>query len=477
MGQNLKEKTKTGVMWSGIERFASQGIQFLISIVIARILLPSDFGTIALLNVFLAICQTFIDSGFGLALMRKKKCSEDDFSTVFIFSVLVSIISYGILWSIAPWIADFYNIPILIEITRIVSLNVIINAISNVPNAILSISLDFKKKAIIAVLTVIISGSLGLWLAFRGFGVWALVYQTLIASALRAFFLFMFSRWMPIMTFSKASFNELFSFGSKMLISGIIGNIYNNLTSILIGKFFSTTSLGLYGKATTFANYPSMHITGVILNVAYPVLAKIQDEEERLIEAYRKMLKMSCLVIFPLMIGLASVATPFVQLILGKQWLEMIPLLQVLCFAMMWDPINGMNMNLLQVKGYSNIFLKVDIYKKIIGVIVLCVTIPFGLKAICYGLLLVALVNIPLNTYFTCKFFGYGFKRQIKDVMPIFIHSIFMGLMVVGVTKLVDGLLLKLILGICCGIIYYVIIGFVFLTNEFEYLIKLKRSR
>ena len=279
------------------------------------------------------------------------------------------------------------------------------------------------------------------------------------------------------MTFSKASFNELFSFGSKMLISGIIGNIYNNLTSILIGKFFSTTSLGLYGKATTFANYPSMHITGVILNVAYPVLAKIQDEEERLIEAYRKMLKMSCLVIFPLMIGLASVATPFVQLILGKQWLEMIPLLQVLCLAMMWDPINGMNMNLLQVKGYSNIFLKVDIYKKIIGVIVLCVTIPFGLKAICYGLLLVALVNIPLNTYFTYKFFGYGFKRQIKDVMPIFIHSIFMGLMVVCVTKLVDGLLLKLILGICCGIIYYMIVGFVFLTNEFEYLIKLKRSR
>ena len=211
------------------------------------------------------------------------------------------------------------------------------------------------------------------------------------------------------------------------------------------------------------------------MNVAYPVLAKIQDEEERLIEAYRKMLKISCLVIFPLMIGLASVATPFVQFILGQQWLEMIPLLQILCFAMMWDPINGMNMNLLQVKGYSNIFLKVDLYKKIIGVIVLCVTIPFGLKVICCGLLFVALVNIPLNTYFTYKLFGYGFKRQIKDVMPIFIHSIFMGLMVVGVIKLVDGLLLKLILGICCGIIYYVIIGLVCLKNEFEYLIKLKR--
>ncbi|MDO4758022.1 MAG: lipopolysaccharide biosynthesis protein [Rikenellaceae bacterium] len=477
MAESLKQKTAKGVVWSAVDRFAAQGIQFLIGLVMARLLMPSDYGTIALLNVFLAICQTFIDSGFGLALMRKKDCSEQDFSTVFIFSAIVSIVCYAILWVIAPLIARFYDLPILVAVARVVSLNVIINALSNVPNAQLSISLDFRKKAFVTLTTVVVSGSIGLWMAYNGFGLWALVYQTLVAGGIRTVLLFVCAKWLPKWQFSRVSFRELFSFGSKMLISGIIGNIYNNLSSIVIGKFYSPASLGVYGKANTLASYPSMQMTGVILNVAYPALAKIQDDVPRLIDAYRKMLRMSTFVIFPLMIGLAAVAKPFVLFVLGDKWAEMIPLLQIVCFALMWDPINGMNMNLLQVKGYSNIYLRVEIYKKIIGVVALCITIPFGLKAICFGLLVIALINIPINTYYTNKMFAYGFVRQLKDVFPIFIHALTMGALVFGFTEWVEVVPVQLFGGIAIGVGYYVLGGYLFQLVELHTLWSMLRCR
>lgn len=466
MQQSLKHKTATSVVWSAIERFASQGIQFLIGLVMARLLMPSDYGTIALLNVFLAICQTFIDSGFGLALIRKKDCSEKDFCTVFIFSIVVAGVCYGLLWLISPWIANFYNIPSLVIITRVVALNVIINALTNVPNAILSIALDFKKKAIITLATVAISGSIGLWMAYNDFGLWSLVYQTLIAGSVRAVLLFVFTRWIPKLHFSKDSFNNLFSFGSKMLISGIIGNIYNNISSIVIGKFYSPTLLGLYGKASTLASYPSMQMTGVILNVAYPTLAKIQDDEQRLIEAYRKLLRMSTFIIFPLMVGLAVVAKPFILFVLGEKWTEMIPYLQILCFAMMWDPINGLNLNLLQVKGYANIFLKIEIIKKIGGVFILGLTIPYGLKAICYGILAINLMNLPINTYYTRKIFGYGIISQIKDIWHIVADVAFMGFFVKIILILFDSPLVQLIVGIGMGGIIYLFNAYIFRFNE-----------
>lgn len=476
MQQSLKHKTTVGVVWSAVDRFAAQGIQFLIGLVMARLLMPSDYGTIALLNVFLAICQTFIDSGFGLALMRKKDCSEQDFSTVFIFSAIVSIVCYAILWVIAPLIARFYDLPILLAVTRVVSLNVIINALSNVPNAQLSISLDFRKKAFVTLITVVVSGSIGLWMAYNGFGLWALVYQTLIAGGIRTVLLFVCAKWLPKWQFSRVSFRELFSFGSKMLISGIIGNIYNNLSSIVIGKFYSSASLGVYGKANTLASYPSMQMTGVILNVAYPALAKIQDDVPRLIDAYRKMLRMSTFVIFPLMIGLAAVAKPFVLFVLGEKWAEMIPLLQIVCFALMWEPVNGMNINLLQVKGYSGLFLKIEVVKKLIGVFVLCITLPLGLKVICIGLLVISLLNLPINTYYTQKHFGYSFVAQLKDICPVLLHALIMGCVSTSATLLSDNVFWQMTLGVFVGMLYYLVIAYVCKIEEINILIKFIRQ-
>lgn len=473
MAKSLGNKAKSGVIWSAVDRYASQGVQFLIALVMARLLMPSDYGTIALLNVFLAICQTFIDSGFGLALMRKQDCTEKDFNTVFIFSVVVALFCYGILWIIAPCIAQFYEQPILVSITRVVSLNVVINALANVPNARLSISLDFKKKAFVTLASVIGSGTIGLWMAYTGFGLWALVYQTLIAGATKTVLLFVCDKWLPKLQFSKQSFNSLFAFGSKMLVSGIIGNIYNNLSSIIIGKFYTPSQLGLFGKANTLASYPSMQMTGVILNVAYPVLAKIQDDNSQLIVAYRRMLRMSTFVISPFMVGLAVIAKPFILCVLGDKWTGMIPLLQILCFSFMWDPINGMNMNLLQVKGLSNLYLKLDIIKKIIGFAVFGVTIPLGIKAICIGLLIVALINIPINTYYTQKLFGYGFFHQIKDIAPILVHTILMALVVVICIYFVHAPILQLAFGIMIGILYYAIVGYILRFEECKILLNL----
>lgn len=473
MKSSLGHKATIGVVWSAVDRYASQGIQFLISLVMARLLEPSDFGTIALLNVFLAICQTFIDSGFGLALMRKKDCTEQDFNTVFIFSTIVALLCYGVLWIIAPWIAKFYDQPILVPISRIVSLNVIINALANIPNSKLSISLDFKKKAHVTLVTVIGSGTIGLWMAYNGFGLWSLVYQTLIAGAIRTILLFVYAKWLPKLQFSKQSFNTLFTFGSKMLVSGIIGNIYNNLSSIIIGKFYTPSLLGFFSKANTLASYPSMQMTGVILNVAYPVLAKIQDDDAKLMAAYRRMLRMSTFVIFPLMVGLAIIAKPFILCVLGDKWVEMTPLLQILCFAFMWDPFNGMNMNLLQVKGFSNLYLKLEIIKKVIGCVVLCVTIPFGIKVICIGLLIMALLNIPINTYYTYKLFGYGFYSQIKDIAPILVHTMLMALAVVISIHFIQTPILQLIFGIMIGILYYAIVGYLLRFEECKTLVNM----
>lgn len=453
---SLKEKTFSGAIWSAVERFSSYGLQFVFGILMARLLSPSDYGTIALLNVFFAICQTFIDSGFNLAIIRKQDRTEDDFSTAFIFSMTVAMASYLLLWLGAPYIASFYDLPILKQITRVISFNLVISTISSMHNAKLSICLDFFSKAKISVFAVVGSCSLGLWMAYDGYGVWALVAQVMTASLIRSLLLFYYVRWIPTMRFSSSSFKSMFSFGSKMLVSGVIGNIYNNLYSIVIGKVFTPSLLGVYSKAESFATLPSLQMSGVILSVSYPSLAKIQDDNVRLIEAYKKISKLSSFIIFPLMIGLASLSDPLIRLLLGEKWEGVILLLQILCFSYIWDPFNSCNMNLLQLKGYSGLYLKLEITKKVLGLIVLVTTLPFGVKAMCIGKVCLSLLSIPINTYYAGKLFNYGLLAQLKDLMPIFIHSMIMGIMILIPVYYIGALWMKLIIGFLVGIVYYI---------------------
>ena len=475
---SLKEKTVKGVIWSSIDRFSTQGISFVFSMLIARMLLPSDYGVIAMLGIFMAVSQCFIDSGFGAALIRKKDRTETDFCTVFYFNIVVSCLFYGLLWLASPYIARFYDMPLLESVTKVWGLNLIVNAFGGIQNSQLSIAIDFKSRAKISVITTLFTGLVGLWLAYRGYGVWALVYQGLASAILRCILLWCIVRWVPKLIFSWKSFRELFSFGSKLLASSLLDTVYNNIYTLVIGKFFSASSLGVYSRANQLAQFPSSNITGVLQNVTFPVLSTIQDEEDRLANAYRRFLRLSAFVVFPLMLGLSAVADPFIRLTLTDKWEGSIYLLQIICFSLMWYPIHAINLNLLQVKGRSDYFLKLEVYKKIMGISILCITIPLGLVAMCYGRVLGSVISLFFNTYYTKKIIGYGFADQMRDLAHVLIHALVMYALVWLVVQCLPGLWLQLIVGILVGMAYYLLGAYLMKFDELnELLLLLKRKK
>lgn len=466
--ESLKKKTVNGVIWSAIDRFSTQGIQFVFSILIARLLMPSDYGVIAMLGIFLAVSNTFIDSGFGTALVQKANRTETDFSTVFYFNIIVAIILYGLLWLASPYIAAFYNIPMLKDVTRVVALTLIFSALGGIQGAKLSIAINFKTRAIISLISALSTGCLGLYLAYSGYGAWALVFQTVFSSLLNTILLWCFVRWMPSLVFSWQSFRQLFSFGSKLLASALLDTIYNNVYTLVIGKVYSSSSLGLYSRASGLAQYPSSNITGVLQSVTFPVLCSIQNDEERLADAYKRFIRMSAFVVFPLMIGLASVAEPFIRVVLTDKWEGAIYLLQIVCFSMMWYPIHAINLNILQVKGRSDYFLKLEIIKKIQGVCILCITVPISIVAMCYGSIVSSLLSLVWNTYYTKRLIGYGFFSQIKDLLHIIIHSLLMGGIVLLVTHFIEVMWIKLFAGILAGGIYYILGAYIMHFDELK---------
>lgn len=476
---SLKNKTVKGVIWSSIDRFSAQGIQFLFSILIARLLVPEDYGVVAMLNIFLAVSQTFIDSGFSTALVRKVDRTETDFSTVFYFNIVVAVIFYFALFFSASAIANFYSTPLLESITKVVALNLIVGSLSGIHSAKLSIAIDFKSKAKISIVTTLLTGVVGLWMAYSGYGVWALVVQSVFSVFLRTALLWIIVKWRPQLVFSWRSFKELFSFGSKLLASSLLDTTYNNVYSLVIGKVFSPSTLGLYSRAAGLAEFPSSNITGVLQGVTFPVLSSIQNEEDRLADAYKRFIRISAFVVFPLMIGLAAVAEPFIQIVLTDKWAGTIPLLQIICFAMMWYPVHAINLNILQVKGRSDYFLKLEVIKKIQGVIILVVTLPLGIVAMCLGRVVSSLISLVWNTYYTKKLINYGFVNQMKDLFHIVVHSLVMGLVVLLIVHFMPSMWLKLIVGVFAGMVYYIVGAYMMRFPEMDemlVILKLKRK-
>ena len=475
---SLKDKTVKGVFWSSIDRFTSQGISFIFGMLIARMLMPSDYGVIAMLGIFMAVSGCFIDSGFSTALVRKIDRTEVDFSTVFYFNNVAAVLFYGLLWLASPYIAVFYELPLLEDVTKVVGLNLIVGALGGIQGAKLSIAIDFKTRAKISVITNLFTGIVGLFLAYQGYGVWALVFQTLSSNILRTILLWCYVKWSPQWVFSWKSFREMFSFGSKMLASGLLDTTYNNIYTIVIGKCFHSSALGVYSRADGLAQFPSSNITGVLQNVTFPVLSSIQNDEERLAMGYKKLLRLSAFIIFPLMVGLAAVADPFIRLVLTDKWEGTIYYLQILCFALMWYPIHAINLNLLIAKGRSDYFLKLEVIKKIQGVIVLCVTVPLGLVVMCYGRIVSSLISLIWNTYYTKKIIGYGYVQQMKDLMHILIHALLMGAITFYVVSIASTLWLKLILGVLIGMTYYLLGAYLMKFEEMQELILiLKRKK
>ncbi len=452
--------------WSAVERFSAQGIQFVFNILIARILLPEDYGVVAMLNIFLAVSQTFIDSGFANALIRKQDRTEDDFSTVFWFNVGISVVFCLLLWIAAPAIASFYKTPLLAEITRILSLTLVIGAFGAVQGTRLTIRLNFKTRAVISIITITVMGIVGYWMACHGYGVWALVVQNIAGSITRTVLLWLFVKWRPKLIFSKKSFKDMFGFGSKLMATSLFDTLYSNIYSLMIGKLFTPASLGLYNRAESFATFPSSNLYGVMKNVSYPVLCSMQEDKERLATGFIRFMSMISFVTIPAMIGLAAVADPFVHLLLTDKWADVIPLLQILCFALISYPMSAFNITFPNVMGKSETYLKLAIINKCVDVPIFLLTIPIGLKAVCWGRVIASVINLCINANHTSKLIGVGIFQQLKSISHIILNSLVMGLIVVISVRLFDDNITKLSAGIVIGSCYYLVTSKIFHSKE-----------
>lgn len=421
---NIKQETLSGVKWVMLEKYSVQIIQFLLSIVMARLLMPSDFGTIGMIGIFFAISNTFIDSGLGGALIRKKECSYKDYSTIFWFNLSTSLMCYIVLFIISPWVANFFHIQVLSSILRVQSVTLIINSMAIVQSVMLTKNLNFKAIARINLTNSILSGIAGVIFAYCGFGVWAIVYQTVLYSLFNVIALNLYNKWVPRYGFSKASFHEMFAYGSKMLVSGLLNTFYSNLTPLIIGKFYKPSDLGYYNRGTGLASLPVQNISGVLQQVTFPILSKLQDDDSHLISVYHKYIASTSMLIFFCCSLLAAIGKPLVLIIYSEKWAACIIFLQIYAFAIMFDHVCSLNLNLLQVKGRSDLFLRLEVIKKIISLCILFASIPFGILAICISKVIYTQVAVFINTYYTGKYFNMGYISQIKDFSKYFFYSL-----------------------------------------------------
>lgn len=467
---SLKDKTVKGVAWSGIERFSVQGIQFLVMLVIARILDPKDFGLLGMLAIFLAVAQSLIDSGFSQALIRKQNRTETDNSTVFYFNIIVSLFIYFVFFISAPMVSVFYGEPKLTSLMRVLCLIVIINSFAVVQRAIFTANIDFKTQAKASFVAAFVSGGVGVYLAVKGYGVWTLVWQQILNAFINTILLWFFSVWRPKLLFSWISFKELFSFGSKLMLSGLIDTVYTNMYSLVIGKVYTAESLGHYTQAKNFVRLPSQNINGILGRVIYPILCTVQNDNKRLQNDYRKLLRVSAFIVFPLMCCLAGIAYPLVDVLIGEKWHYAATLIIPLCFNWMWYPVAGINLSLLQVKGRSDLFLRLEIIKKLLGVVVLIISLPFGLLFMCYSTIFNAYVCLIINMYYTGKLINIGFYTQMKDLAGTLCASLSLFVIVFVSTNFIENVIVSLLFGITIGVVFFVFVVIIFKFEELDYL-------
>jgi len=423
LGDSLKSKTIKGTAWSAIDNIASSGITFLVTLVLARLLTPEEYGIMAMIAIFIAISNSIIDSGFSNALIRKIHVERIDYNTVFYFNLIVSVFVYFLLYILSPAISIFFKEPILKEVIRVIGWVLIINALAIIPRTLFVKAVNFKVQTKVSLISSISSGGVGIGLALGGMGVWSLVGQLLSRQILNTLLLWIYSKWHPVWEFSMKSFKELFGFGSKLLLSGLLDTIYKNIYYIVIGRVYTSAQLGQYTRAEQFNTIFSSNLTSVVQRVSYPVLSSIQDEPERLKEAYRRVIKITMLITFACMLGLAAVAKPLIIILIGEKWLLAVYFLQIICFSGMLYPLHAINLNILQVKGRSDLFLKLEVIKKIIAIVPIIVGVFCGIEYMLWGSVLTSFIAYFLNSHYSAGLIYYPTKEQIKDILPTFLIS------------------------------------------------------
>lgn len=428
--QSLKDKTVLGTLWSAADAFLGQGVSFLVGIILARLLTPAEYGLIGIVLIFTIILAGIVDSGFSNALIRKKDTTDDDYNTMFITNLVISIAMFFLLYFSAPFIAKFFVRKELLNLCRVMGLILIIQALSITQTTILTKQIDFKTKTKASLLSAIASGIIGIGMAYFGYGVWALVWQQISRSAFYTIVLWMLVHWCPKFSFSKKSFHYMWGFGWKMMVSGILNNVWNQMYQVVVGKFYSPATLGQYTRSKEYAGIFSQNFTVIIQRVSYPVLAEIQENPDRMIKAYRRVIKVSMYVTIVCMIFLGAISEPLIYCLIGPQWGEAASYLPLICLSMVLYPLHSINLNMLQIQGRSDIFLILEVIKKIIGIIPLLLGVFINIYSMLWGVVVTGCISFFLNSYYTGKELNYSSWMQLKDISGSLAISLIIGIVI-----------------------------------------------
>lgn len=478
MTEKLAAKTIRGILWSFADRFAHQIIGFVVSVILARLLLPEEFGLMAMLTIFIAVSQVLIAGGFGAALVQKRDADYLDECSMFYFNIAVSVLLTGVLCLTAPLIADFYDMPLLVPMTRVSSLNLIINAFGLIQVSLMTRRVDFKKQTVVSLVSAVFSGVVGVTMAMTGFGVWSLVWQAVLGNVLRVALLWGIHRWRPALQFSFVSLRRMFGFGSKLLVVGLIDTLFKNIYLVVIGKIFSPVDLGFYARAQSIKQLPVKDIAISSDLVSFPVFSSIQNDKARMKRGLRRGLTMQAVLGFPIMIGLACVAEPFIRVLLTDKWLACLPYLQLLCLAGLMYPLSVINISALKAQGRSDLSLRLELIKKALIVVAIAVTWHWGVMGLVVGQVITSWIGYYLNSYYSARFLDYSLREQLIDVLPTLGIA---GIMGAGVYSL--GLLgfsspaLTLGLQVVAGIALYVLLCSAFRLAAFMEMFKMAEGQ
>lgn len=470
-------KVFSNFIWRFAERCGAQLVTFIVSIVLARILTPSDYGTIALVTVFTTILQVFIDSGLSTALIQKKDADDLDFSSVFYFNFVICIILYLIMFVSAPFIANFYKDSSLVSIVRVISLTLIISSVKGVQQSYVSRHMLFKRFFFSTLGGTIFSAVLGIIMAYAGFGVWAIVFQQLSNNAIDTLILWITVKWRPIKKFSWSRLKNLLSFGWKMLASSLLDTVYNNLRNMIIGKLYTSADLAFYNQGDKFPKLIVTNINTSIDSVLLPTMSNEQDNHVRVKDMTRRAIKISTYIMAPLMIGLAFCAKPIVQIVLTDKWLPCVPYLQIFCISYLFWPIHTANLNAIKAMGRSDLFLKLEVIKKFIGMILLLITMNISVMAMAYSLLISGLISQVINSWPNRYLLKYSYIDQIKDILPNIVMALIMGVFVYFINYLNLSVLVSLMIQIILGGIIYLVLSIFTKNDSFTYLINILKNR
>ena len=465
-------KVSNGIVWSAIDRFSVQGVSFVLSIIIARIVSPSAYGLIVMTQVFLSISQLFIDGGFANALIQKKNRDEIDYSTVFIFNMVISFGLYFILFIAAPFIARFYEEPQLVGLTRVISLNLIFSSLSIVQRTRLTIALDFKTQTKAGLISVLISGIVGVVCAYMGFEVWALVIQGLLSQLVLSLGLMFYSKWMPKLRFSYDSFKGLFNYGSKLLVNNLLTSVVLQLYNLVIGKRFTSADLAFYNRGFTLSQFPSTNISDIMYRVIFPILSELQDKKEKLISAYFKYLHLSNFILLPIMGLFVVLASPLIKIVLTDKWLPSVPYIQIVTLNFILYPWMQQSGALIAAIGKSGLLLKAQIVKRAVSFAILIATIGFGIKVMCWGFVIGAFFETAVNEKKKKKELGISFRKQLYSQLDVFIITVVACFIVFLFVQLNSNVYVQLFVGGFIGVVVYILCTFLFKLEESKYFVE-----